>query len=89
MMHWEKALPFQILTIAYEDVVDDIEGQTKRIIDFLDLPWDDSCLEFHRSQGQVQTASRWQVRTPVYSSSVGKWHNYEEMLAPLINVLEK
>jgi hypothetical protein len=71
MMHWEKVLSSQILTVAYEDVVGDIEGQTKRIIDFLGLPWDDSCLAFHRSQGQVQTASRWQVRTPVYSSSVG------------------
>jgi tetratricopeptide (TPR) repeat protein len=84
MAHWDQALPeHQFMTVAYEDIVADIEGQSRRIMDFLGLPWEDQVLRFHESQAPVTTASAVQVRQPIYASSVGKWRNYAEELEPL------
>jgi hypothetical protein len=85
--HWLKVLPLRMLEIHYEAVVADQEGQSRRLLDFLGLPWDPACLEFHRTQRPVMTASVWQVRQPIYSRSVGRWRHYERHLGPLLDVL--
>jgi tetratricopeptide (TPR) repeat protein len=78
MRHWQSVSPLSILEVRYEDVVADTEAQARRLIDFAGLSWDAACLEFHRSGRSVQTLSRWQVRQPVHSRSVGRWRNYPQ-----------
>jgi tetratricopeptide (TPR) repeat protein len=85
--HWLKALPLRMLEIQYETMVADQEGQSRRLVDFLGLPWDPACLAFHRAKRPVHTASVWQVRQPMYSRSVGRWRHYERHLGPLLEVL--
>jgi tetratricopeptide (TPR) repeat protein len=85
--HWLKVLPLRMLQVQYEDLVADLEGQSRRIINFLDLPWNPACLDFHRTERTVQTASDWQVRQPIYTRSVGRWRNYERHLGPLIEMV--
>jgi tetratricopeptide (TPR) repeat protein len=87
MTHWQTALPLKILDVQYEELVTDLEGQSRRLIDFLDLPWDPACLEFHRTRTTILTASSWQVRQPIYQRSVGRWRHYEKHLGPLLEVL--
>jgi len=83
MAHWRDALPLPILEVAYEDTVADVEGQARRLLDFLGAPWDDRCLDFHQSGRAVQTPSRWQVRQPIYTRSVGRWRRYAVHLPEL------
>jgi tetratricopeptide (TPR) repeat protein len=83
MAHWRAHLPLPILELRYEDTVSDQEGQTRRLLDFLDVPWDPACLNFHQSERAVQTPSRWQVRQPVYKKSVERWRAYAEFLPAL------
>lgn len=85
--HWLEVLPLRMLEIHYEAMVADQEGQSRRLIDFLGLPWDPACLEFHLTQRAVVTASVWQVRQPIYTRSVGRWRHYERHLGPLLDVL--
>ena len=87
MAHWRTVLPKPILEIDYEALVVDIEGESRRLIDFLGLEWDDACLSFHKTRRIVLTASATQVRRPVYASSVGRWRAYERELQPLIETL--
>jgi tetratricopeptide (TPR) repeat protein len=87
MDHWKKVLTLPILEVRYEDLVLDTEGQVRRILNFLDLPWDDACLNFHKSRRPVRTASEDQVRRPIYTSSVGRWKHYESHLGPLFAAL--
>jgi tetratricopeptide (TPR) repeat protein len=88
MAHWRQLLPEGTwLDIAYEDVVGNLEAEAQRLIAFCGLPWDPACLDFHQTNRSVRTASFAQVRQPVYTSSVGRWHHYERELAPLIEVL--
>ncbi len=88
MAHWEKTLPAAVLTLEYEDLATDFANQAKRIIDYIDLAWDDNCLKFYESEGAVQTASSTQVREPVNTRSIGRWQAYAEQLKPLIEVLD-
>ncbi len=83
MTHWRKVLPLPILDLQYEDTVADVEAQARRLLEFLDAPWDARCLDFHRSERAVQTPSRWQVREPIYTRSVGRWKAYAEHLPGL------
>jgi tetratricopeptide (TPR) repeat protein len=85
--HWLKALPLRMLQVRYEDLVADLEGQSRGIISFLGLRWSPACLNFHRTERTVQTASDWQVRQPLYTRSVGRWRNYETHLGPLFETL--
>jgi tetratricopeptide (TPR) repeat protein len=87
MDHWLKALPLPMLEMQYEALVADQEGQSRRLIGFLGLPWDSACLDFHRTERTVVTASVWQVRQPIYTRSVGRWRHYERHLGPLLDVL--
>jgi tetratricopeptide (TPR) repeat protein len=82
--HWKQALPMQILDVRYETLVDDLDGQTRRIIDFCGLPWDDRCLQFHASGRTVRTASYEQVRQPIYRSSIGRYKGFESHIGPLL-----
>lgn len=87
MDHWGEVLPSPILDVAYEDMVTDHETMCRTIIDFCGLEWDDACLQFHKTERTVKTASTWQVRQPLYNSSVGRWRNYEKHMEPLANAL--
>ena len=89
MRHWKQVLTVPILKVRYEEVVKDPEGQTRRLLEFLGLPWDERCLRFHENPRHVATLSRNQVRRPIYSSSVGRWKHYEKYLPQLIAVLGK
>ena len=80
MNHWKKVLPMDIIETGYEELIDDFENNVRILLDSLNLPWDDSCLEFYKSEGVVQTASKWQVREPINSDSVSKWKKYEKHL---------
>ena len=87
MDHWDEVLPGKVLTVQYEDTVNDLENQVVRILDFLELPWEDSCLKFHETRRAVRTASSEQVRKPIYTSGVGHWRHYEDGLKELKTVL--
>lgn len=87
MAHWKQAIDLPILEVDYEVVVSDLERQARRLLTFLDLPWDEQCLQFHRNSRPVATASRSQVRRPIFKSSVGRWRHYEQWLAPLQEAL--
>jgi hypothetical protein len=82
MQHWRDCIPGAFLDVDYEDLVNDTPAQARRIIDYLELDWEDACLDFHRRGGAAATASAAQVRQPVYSTSVGMWRNYARQLAP-------
>jgi len=88
MDHWHKVLPGKVLDVHYEDVVSDLEGQVRRILEYCELDWEDSCLRFHETSRSVRSASSEQVRQPIYKSAVGTWRHYESHLGPLIEVLE-
>lgn len=88
MEHWRNVSALSILDIVYETLVDDVETQSRRLFDFMGLPWDRSVLDFHTVDRAVQTPSRWQVRQPLYKSSSGRWRPYEAMLKPLISAAE-
>jgi hypothetical protein len=79
--HWSQVLPLDILAIDYEDLVSNLEGESRRLIEFLDLEWEPACLDFHRTVRPILTASAWQVRQPLYARSVGRWRHYERHLA--------
>ena len=81
--HWREVLPVPMLEIEYELLVRDIEGESHRLIDFLGLEWHPSCLSFHQKERAIMTGSNWQVRQPVYSSSIGRWRNYAKHIEPL------
>jgi tetratricopeptide (TPR) repeat protein len=83
MRHWNEALPGRILTVHYEDVVADLEGSVRRILDFCGLRFEPACLQFHRTSRNVRTASSEQVRQPISREGVDQWRNYEPWLGPL------
>lgn len=89
MEHWRSVLPSGVMmTVQYEDVVQDTETVAKQILEFVGLPWNDVCLEFHKSSRPVKTASVAQVRKPIYTSALKRWHKYGSGLAPLLAALE-
>ena len=88
MDHWHDVLPGRVLTVQYEDLVTDFEGQLRRLLDYCELPWEDACANFHETDRPVRTASSEQVRQPIYARSIHFWRNYEAHLDELIEVLE-
>ena len=88
MSHWKEVCEGFFLDVNYEDVVSDLDSQVKRILEFCELPFEESCLRFYETKRAVKTASSEQVRKPIYSSSVNLWRNYEEKLSDLIEILE-
>ena len=86
--HWRKVLPPErLIEVDYEAVVEDLEGQARRLIDFLGLGWDDACLRFHENKRSVRTASVNQVRQPIYRTSTGRWRAHARHLGPLLDAL--
>ena len=86
--HWRDVLPPGVfLDVQYEDIVEDIETQARRIVAHCGLEWDDACLAFHKADRPVRTASAAQVRQPIYRSSVGRWRPYRKQLQPLFEAL--
>jgi len=93
MDHWDEVLPGKVLRVQYEDVVTDIEGQVRRMLDYCELPFEESCLQFHQTERAVRTASSEQVRQPIYSAALEHWRNYDpyldELKATLSPVLQR
>jgi Flp pilus assembly protein TadD len=88
MQHWHSVLPKGVLLdIQYEDVVDDLEQEARKIIDFVGLEWQENCLNFHKNKSRVKTASAAQVRKIIYKSSIEKWLVFEKHLSPLKDAL--
>ena len=87
MAHWEQVLPLPILRVRYEDLVLHTEQEIRRLLEFLNLPWDERCLRFYENQRPVLTASEEQVRQPIYTSSVGRWKHYRRHIGPLLTGL--
>jgi len=87
MAHWHVTLPNPILDVPYEALVGDQEAWSRKLVDFLGLPWDERCLAFHQTSRPVFTSSTWQVRQPIYASSIGRWRHYAKHLGPLFSSL--
>lgn len=83
MEHWDAMLPGRILRVQHEDVVDDLEGSVRRLLDFCGLPFEPACLEFHRTERSVRTASSEQVRRPIFREGLDQWRPFEPFLEPL------
>ena len=89
MAHWREVLPADVfLEVRYESLVHDLEPEARRMLAHCDLPWDDACLEFHKTSRAVNTASMTQVRQPIYRGSVGRWRPGPALLRPLLEALE-
>jgi tetratricopeptide (TPR) repeat protein len=89
MHHWEQVFPGEILTINYEDVIDDLEGSARKMLAYIGVEWEQQVVKFNELKRTVKTASVWQVRQPIYKSSKAKWKNYQKYLAPLLNGTNK
>lgn len=87
MEHWGRVSGLEILEVRYEEMVSDQEGQSRRLIEFLGLEWDEGCLDFHKTVRPVITLSSDQVRRPMYTSSMKRWERYESHLEPLRRAL--
>jgi hypothetical protein len=87
MRHWHEVLPGRVLEMRYEKMVADQETQTRRLLDYCGLPFEESCLRFYETERAVRTASSEQVRQPIYATSVNHWRHFQEQLAPLIDIL--
>ncbi len=83
MAHWERLYPGDILSVQYEQLVKNPEPEIRRVLSFLNLPFEPACLEFHQSTRAVRTASVWQVREPLHDRSIGRWKNYEQYFRSL------
>jgi tetratricopeptide (TPR) repeat protein len=89
MRHWRAHLPAGVmLEVPYEQLVQDHEGWSRRMLEFLELPWDPHCLEFYENDGPVRNFSRWQVRQKVTNTSIDRWRRYERHLGPLLSLLD-
>ncbi|GHE98311.1 tetratricopeptide repeat-containing sulfotransferase family protein [Thalassotalea profundi] len=80
MEHWQSLFSEDILPFNYDHLIASPKEETERLLSFIGLPWEDNCLNFHRYENQVKTASVWQVRQPLYSSSSGRWKNYKKFI---------
>lgn len=87
MRHWHSVMPGRIFDLNYEDLIADPEYWSRKLVEHVGLAWDDSCLAPHKSVRAVKTASVWQVRQPIYKSSVQRWKNYESHLGPIKEIL--
>ena len=87
MEHWDRALPSRVLRVQHEDVVDDLDGSVRRILDYCGLPFEEACVEFHKTKRSVRTPSSEQVRQPIFRDSLDQWKNYEAWLGPLKGAL--
>lgn len=89
MQHWNEVMPGVIHTLQYESLVADIDGETRRLLHYCELPWEEQCLRYYQNTQASTTASALQVRQPVYHTSVGKWRHYARQLESLRAQLER
>lgn len=88
MQHWDATLPEEVLLhVPYEALVDDAETWGRKMVEFIGLPWEARCLDFHQNARSVSTASNWQVRQKINKSSVQRWRNYQKFVGPLLKLL--
>ena len=87
MAHWDTVMPGQVLRVQHEDVVADLETEVHRMLDYCGLPFEEACLEFHKTERNVRTPSSEQVRQPIFSDALEQWKNYEPWLTPLKEAL--
>ena len=83
MRHWNAVLPGRVLRVQHEDLVDDLEGNVRRILDYCELEFEPACIEFYKTERSVRTASSEQVRQPLYREGLEQWRHYEPWLGPL------
>ena len=83
MNHWDTVLPNKILRVNNEDVIEDLDGQVKRMLDFLGLPFEEECISFYETDRSVRTASSEQVRQPIYKNALDYWKNFDDDLSDL------
>jgi tetratricopeptide (TPR) repeat protein len=89
MQHWQQVMPGVIHTVQYEQLVEDTEAQSRDLLTFCGLPWEERCLRFYDNPEASTTASASQVRMPVYTSSLGRWRDYRDQLQPLARMLRR
>jgi Flp pilus assembly protein TadD len=89
MAHWKAVLPVPIHELRYEELIASPEKTSRELIEYCGLDWHSSCLEFQKTKRTVQTPSRWQVRQPIYQTSVGRWRNYSSEMAALDRLLRE
>ena len=89
MNHWNAVLPNKILRVNNEDIIEDLEGQVHRMLEFLELPYEEECISFYETDRSVRTASSEQVRRPINKEGMGRWKPYSKHLKPLLNNLGK
>ena len=87
MAYWNEHLPIPIYRLQYEDLVENHEESVRKLLEFCELEWDNSVLEFYKTKRNIQTASVVQVRQPLYTSAINRWKKYEKHLKPLIKGL--
>lgn len=87
MEHFQSLFGDEIFDVQYEDIVENIEEKARALIDYLEMEWEDACLEFYKTEKLVYTASATQVRQPIYRSSLNKWKRYQKHLKPLIEAM--
>jgi hypothetical protein len=87
LRHWDDALPGKVLRIQHEDVVEDLEGNVRRILDFCGLPFEPACLAYHKTERSVRTASSEQVRRPIFKEGINQWRHFEPWLGSLRSAL--
>jgi tetratricopeptide (TPR) repeat protein len=87
MDHWNSVLPGRVLRVQHEDVINDLEGSVRRVLDYLGLPFESACVDFHKTERRVHTASSEQVRRPINREGVDQWKNFEPWLGPLREAL--
>jgi hypothetical protein len=89
MAYWNEVLPLPIHSVDYESLVTDPEPNSRKLIEHCGLDWDDRCLRFHKNERAVHTPSKWQVRQPMYSSSIEKWRRFEPHLRHIAEEITK
>jgi hypothetical protein len=87
MRHWNRVLPGRVLRVQHEDLVDDLEGNVRRILGHCGLSYESACIEFYKTERSVRTASSEQVRQPIYREGLDQWRRYEPWLGPLRTTL--
>jgi hypothetical protein len=87
MRHWDDVLPGRVLRVQHEDVVDDLESQVRRILDYCGLPFEAACIDFHKTSRSVRTPSSEQVRQPIFRDGLEQWKHYRNYLTELREAL--
>ncbi len=83
MAHMDRVLPGKIHRVFYEQMIEDTEGEIRRLLSYCGLPFEESCLQFHQTERSVRTASAYQVRKPIFRDGLDQWRHYEPWLQPL------